>query len=193
MIYTCHVCGLKSKLNVLLSSHFKKHASMCKDEYKKELLIHNDRAPKTCSICLKETKIPKGEKEYPRYHRKCYLAYQLNDKQNPNYKGGKTQYTCRFCNKGFKKHSSAVLVDDPFCSSSCSTTYYYCRKHNMTPQDYREGRLSESAKIAEFGRNISKSVRAIPRRALRKKKGLDHYIENLGTCLHVLKLTLYIH
>jgi hypothetical protein len=52
--------------------------AILKSNIKKDLLAHNGRPPKICSICNKETSIPKGEKDYPTYHKKCYTDNRLN-------------------------------------------------------------------------------------------------------------------
>lgn len=122
MKYKCHLCGLESKLNVLLSSHYKKsHSDVGKEQYKRDLLIHNNRVPKICPVCNKETVIPKGEKEYPLYHKKCYLSTISGDK-NPNYKGGKTKMSCLYCDKTIYKYDDISSIH--FCSSSCAMNYY---------------------------------------------------------------------
>ena len=121
-MYKCHKCDLETKqLNSLMGRHWKKHCNYdyTREQYKKDLLAHNGRPPKTCPMCNKETSIPKGEKDYPAYHKKCYTGSGLNGDTNPNYRGGKSSYSCRNCNKLIKKYSTSVLVSEPFCSISC--------------------------------------------------------------------------
>lgn len=153
-MYTCHICHLKSKLNILMSSHYKKaHHNIDKHIYKKDLLIANGRYPKTCPICNKETTIPKGEHEYPKYHKKCYIT-NIYGKNNPNYKDGKAIFTCEYCKKQFKKYKSMVVVEYPFCSTSCSMNFYASlenRTDNQLINDKIQGeRLKEITKTDKF-------------------------------------------
>lgn len=128
-MYICHICGIKTKqLNGLLSLHWKKHCAetYTKEQYKRDLLINNGRKPVLCKFCNLETKIPKGEKDYPLYHKKCYLTHlsSLKGGDNINYKGGKTTYQCRRCGSHMDKYSTTVLIEQPFCSISCSMKFY---------------------------------------------------------------------
>lgn len=125
-MYRCHMCELEtSQLNSLMSRHWKKHCneSYTKDQYKSDLLKHNGRALNNCLVCKLEVPIPKGEKESPKYHKQCYLS-TIGGTNNPNYRGGKTEYQCRACFKTIHKHSTLVLVESPFCSVSCSMNFY---------------------------------------------------------------------
>ena len=137
-MYRCHICGLESKaLNSILGKHADKHTSdeYTKAEYKRDLLIANGRPPKICCVCNKETVIPKGENEYPLYHRECYelkISQQFGD-TNPNYKGGKLEVACAHCKKVLFKHPSHLSRELKFCSTSCSTSYY-CVLENQTPE-----------------------------------------------------------
>lgn len=139
MEYICHLCGLKTKLNVLTSSHYRKHSDISKEQFKLDLLLFNGREPKHCKTCGKITHINKGEKDYNDYcNRYCYenSHYFSKSKLNPNWKGGKSKYQCSFCNKTFLKYSSSMEGDNKFCSVSCSTKYYYCIKNNISIEDY---------------------------------------------------------
>ena len=75
-MYKCNLCDLKTKqLNGLLTKHWKKHCSdiYTKEQYKTDLLNYNGRAQPICPKCNLPTAIPKGEKDYPLKHRKCYI------------------------------------------------------------------------------------------------------------------------
>ena len=136
-MYTCHICGLQTKLNVMLSSHYKKHhVNIIKSEYKRNLLLHNGRAPKQCQFCGKETTINKGESEYNNFcSRQCYEQYMVGN-NNSNWTGGKITINCAFCGKEVKKHASSFQSELRFCSTSCSTKYYYCQHNNINIEDY---------------------------------------------------------
>jgi len=153
-MYKCHRCNLETKqLNSLMGRHWKKHCNddYTKEQYKKDLLAHNGRPPKICPMCNKETSIPKGEKDYPTYHKKCYVDNKLNGDTNPNYRGGKSSYSCRNCNKLIKKYSTSVLVNEPFCSTSCSGVYY-AEAENRT-----KAQLNNDKKNREMLRKIQKT------------------------------------
>lgn len=125
-MYNCHMCDLETKqLNGLMSRHWKTHCSelYSKEQYKSDLLKHNGRQLNNCLVCSLEVPIPKGEKESPKYHKKCYLS-QISGSANPNYRGGKAKYQCRACLKEIEKHSTQILVKTPFCSTSCSMNFY---------------------------------------------------------------------
>lgn len=128
-MYTCHICGIKTKhLNGLLSLHWKKHCidSYSKSQYKRDILANNGRPPVVCRFCNEETEIPKGEKDYPIYHKSCYLTHlsSLKGDNNINYKGGLLSVNCSFCDKELNKHPSHLTRDNKFCSTECSMNFY---------------------------------------------------------------------
>jgi hypothetical protein len=133
-MFKCHICNLETKqLNGLLSRHYKSHLSdsYTKENYKRDLLIANDRPPKVCKFCNLETVIPKGEKDYPDLHKACYLA-NLNGPANNNYKGGPTTYNCNHCNIAIVKYGTQQIGTNRFCSVSCSMNFY-ADPDNRTP------------------------------------------------------------
>ena len=129
-LYSCHLCGLESKLNILLSSHYRKHKEIPKTVYKEDLLTFNGQPPNICPICNLKTTIPKGEYEYPKYHKECYIKSKLQGSSNPNFKGSYHETTCLECNKKIMKFKSQA-GKRPFCSVSCSRKYY-TREENRT-------------------------------------------------------------
>ena len=137
MNYQCHICQLETKLNVMMSSHYKKaHADIKKIQYKEDLLLHNGRAPKYCKTCGKKTHINKGEKQYNNFcNNECYKKFTIGS-NNSQWIGGKTTYNCAFCEKEVNKYSSMVEGKNLFCSISCSTRYYYCEKNDISIADY---------------------------------------------------------
>jgi len=135
----CHICGLESKPNLLLSSHYRaKHKDIAKDMYKTDLYIYNGRPPKICKVCDKPTKIPKGEGSYPEYHSKCYIKLLKSStaESNANWKGGKITKKCDFCSAKITKHSSSFNGRTTFCSVGCSTRFYYCKKNGISISEY---------------------------------------------------------
>lgn len=126
-MYKCHLCDLETKqLNGLMTRHYKTHCSesYSKDQYKIDVLSHNGRQQKTCKICNQPTAIPKGEAEYPEFHKRCYTTTMLQGKNNPNYKNGKQKYTCAYCKQDRETYSSQIGQNNTFCSISCSTQFY---------------------------------------------------------------------
>lgn len=126
-MYKCHLCDLKTKqLNGLMSRHYKAHCNetYSKEQYKIDVLTHNGRHQKACKVCNLPTSIPKGEAEYPDYHKVCYVSNMLQGQDNPNYKEGKKQFTCAHCGKMRKSYSSQTRQNNVFCSISCSTKFY---------------------------------------------------------------------
>lgn len=127
-MYRCHLCNLETKqLNGLMGKHCNIHCSQyySKDQYKIDCLTHNGRPQKICKICNKPTKIPKGEAEYPDYHKECYTQNKLQGSNNPNYKvGSKKKYACAHCNTIRESYSSQIGQNNVFCSTSCSTQFY---------------------------------------------------------------------
>lgn len=125
----------------MMSSHYKKeHSDIPKQVYKVDLLNANGRKQKLCKTCGKPTHINKGEKEYNDYcDRECYNKshYFTTSENNPYWKGGKTKYTCKFCDKEFEKYSSVTNGINIFCSISCSAKYYYCLKNKINVKDYK--------------------------------------------------------
>ena len=109
-----------------MSRHYKTHCSdaYSKDQYKVDILTHNGRHQKICKVCRQPTQIPKGEAEYPDYHKKCYISSMLQGQNNPNYKEGKKQFKCTHCGKIKESYSSQIGQNNVFCSTSCSTQFY---------------------------------------------------------------------
>lgn len=128
-MYKCHLCNLETKqLNGLMSRHYKAHCNetYSKEQYKVDVLAHNGRHQKTCKICNKPTQIPKGESEYPDYHKECYIG-NLKEKvgdSNNNWKGGPEEFKCKYCKKIRESYSSQTGQNNVFCSVSCSTQFY---------------------------------------------------------------------
>ena len=125
-VFTCHICNLQTKLNIMLSSHAKKHVnkSLLKDQYKKQLLKHNGILPENCRFCHKETIIARKGNYYPKYHKECYLK-TLKHKGNPSYRGHKKELKCKYCSKSFYRYISTITSNkNAFCSLSCSTKFY---------------------------------------------------------------------
>ncbi len=130
--YSCHICGLESKLNSLLARHYSvQHGSIEKEKYKEDLLSANGRPPNVCPICNIKTSIPKGEFEYPKYHKECYVNNKLQKENNPNYKNSKQKYNCITCSKEIEIFNSQKNVNT-FCSTSCSRKFY-TKEENRTP------------------------------------------------------------
>lgn len=128
-MYKCHLCELETKqLNGLMSRHWLKHCpgALSKEQYKRDLLIFNDRSPNNCKVCNKETTIPKGESKYPKYCRLCFIEELKNSsgKLNINWKGGKIIVNCAFCNSKIERHSSHLKRLNKFCSTSCAQRWY---------------------------------------------------------------------
>lgn len=125
-MYTCHLCDLKTKqLNGLMSRHYKKHCneSYSSAEYKKDLLVANNRPIGICKVCLLETAIPKGEKEYPDYHKHCYTKNMLQGSNNPNFEDKLISTDCAHCTKTLAKYKTQSGANS-FCCASCSTSFY---------------------------------------------------------------------
>ena len=125
-MYKCHLCNLQTKqLNGLLSKHYKIHCneSYSKEQYKTDVLNNNGRFQKFCKICNLPTAIPKGESDYPDYHKQCYTKNKLQGNNNPNYQNKHKDSKCTNCNIDIKKYDSQVLGKH-FCSISCSTQHY---------------------------------------------------------------------
>lgn len=148
-MYKCHICGEESKaLNVLFSSHYKKHKDIDPQAFKDGILEANGRPVGFCRICGERTFIPKGECEYPKYHKQCYLKRMIEKPENnPNYRGGKGTFTCCGCGKVYQKYKTQVNGIKPFCSSSCSTAFY-SREENITEAG-RRARAERSEKTKE--------------------------------------------
>lgn len=124
--YTCHICGMESKLNCLLGRHCNKHLEekpISKEQYKEDLLTYNGRPPNICPVCNEKTAIPKGEFEYPKYHKGCYETTKLQGVNNPNYRDAQIVTKCEECNKEITKHKSKC-GKKKFCSISCSRIFY---------------------------------------------------------------------
>jgi very-short-patch-repair endonuclease len=120
------MCDLETaRLNGLMSRHWKKHCndSYNREQYKLDLLTHNNRPPVICKFCQQETSIPKGEKEYPLYHKKCYLD-NIRGSNNPNYKGGMVAVPCTTCDTPIERYDSQLNGVNKFCSASCSMIFY---------------------------------------------------------------------
>ena len=135
-MYKCHLCELETKqLNGLLGRHWKKHCSdkYLKEQYKIDLLNSIGRKQPICPICDQPTLIPKGEKDYPLLHKKCYLK-TLEGVNNPNWNGGKQKYVCKGCGATIDRHATTVLVDQPFCSTSCSMNFYAVSENRTSAQ-----------------------------------------------------------
>lgn len=124
----CHICSLETKqMNGLLSRHWKVHCNetYTKEQYKVDLYSANGRSQKHCKVCNKSTTIPKGESEYPDYHKDCYVKWLTeNPRINPNWRGGKAITSCTHCNKDIEKHASMFNGKRKFCSIACSQTWY---------------------------------------------------------------------
>lgn len=126
-MYKCHLCDLETKqFNGLMSRHYKVHCNetYSKEQYKVDALIHNGRPQKICKVCNQPTRIPKGEVEYPDYHKECYIKNKLQGTNNPNYKEGKKCFKCTHCGKTRESYSSQIRQNNVFCSISCSTQFY---------------------------------------------------------------------
>jgi hypothetical protein len=126
-MYKCHLCDLETKqLNGLMSRHYKIHCNdlYSKDQYKIDVLVHNGRQQKTCKVCNLPTQIPKGEAEYPDYHKECYVKNKLQGEDNPNYQNKLQEINCTHCNKVVEKYQSQTL-GKAFCSTLCSTQFYH--------------------------------------------------------------------
>lgn len=125
-MYKCHLCDLQTKqLNGLMSRHWKRHATdtYTKDQYKADVLAHNDRPLNNCEVCGEIVQIPKGEAEAPRLHKACYVN-NISGTRNPNYKGGLISTSCANCNKPLLKHKSHLKRSNKFCSTTCSMNWY---------------------------------------------------------------------
>lgn len=125
-MYICPICGLVTKtLHGLMGRHANKHVTQEYPItlYKRDVLIHNGRPPKVCPICHEETHIPKGESEYPQFHRKCYNKY-IAGTYNPNYKGGPLTILCAYCDTPFNRYQSQLIGNNNFCSTSCAMKFY---------------------------------------------------------------------
>ena len=152
-MYKCHICGLETKqLNGLMSRHYKSHCNefYSKEQYKIDVLVHNGRQQKICKICDFPTQIPKGEAEYPDYHKECYLNNLRASMgvSNVNWKGGQTNFTCTHCGKTRQSYSSQVSQNNVFCSISCSTQFY------NIPENQSEAKK----KAIEFNNNILRKL-----------------------------------
>lgn len=130
--YTCHICNLSTKMNIMISSHYPHaHKDISIDKYKEDLLANNGRPPKYCKLCGKKTFIPKGEWEYMDFcNHTCYTDYNKGSK-NGNWIGGKVPMACTECNKITDRYESMAIGDNQFCSISCSSKYYY-REENRS-------------------------------------------------------------
>lgn len=164
-MYKCHLCDIETKqLNGLLTLHWKKHCNdnYSKEQYKVDLLANNGRKPVICKFCSKETKIPKGEKDYPLYHKKCYLANlsKMTGRNNINYKGGKTVYQCRRCGTCLDKYPTMILVKQPFCSISCSMKFYALPENRTDKQKENDIKAREIRIIAGKSEKCKKNQSA---------------------------------
>jgi len=128
-MYKCHLCELHTKqLNGLMSRHYKTHCNKeySKDQYKTDALTYNGRQQKICTVCNLPTSIPRGEADYPAYHRECYvnnLKRKTGD-SNLNWKGGLEEFECSYCGKTRRSYSSQIGQNNVFCSISCSAQFY---------------------------------------------------------------------
>jgi very-short-patch-repair endonuclease len=162
-LYTCHICGLVSKLNCLLGQHYKKHADVNPKQYKEDLLTHNDRPPNICPVCNKKTSIPKGEYEYPKYHKECYNSHLLQGENNPNYKNAQITAICCECGKEVIKFKSQQNKK-PFCSISCGTRYW------SKPENQSEVKKVSMKKASELIQKMNHDP--IAREKMAKNKAL---------------------
>ena len=109
-----------------MSRHWKSHCSdvYSREQYKIDILSSNGRGkPPICPKCHQPTVIPKGEKDYPHHHKKCYTSSMIGN-SNPNYKNGKEITTCDACEKTIIKHASQLNGSKNFCSIFCSMNFY---------------------------------------------------------------------
>jgi len=151
-MYKCPLCEMQSEaFNVLCSSHYRKHKhELSLPDYKRQLLIANDRIPPVCPVCGLETTIPKGEKDFPKFHKACYFQ-KIGGVNNPNYGGGKLLVYCEECKKPLHKHVSHLQRDKKFCSTSCAQTFYG-REENWTPA-IKERHAQASVRMKEMMQN----------------------------------------
>ena len=134
-----------------MTKHYLKHISdtYTKEQYKVDMLAHNGRMQKTCKICSQPTSIPKGEAEYPDYHKKCYTSNMLDGNKNPNWIGGKVMAACPMC--GDRRESySARYKEKTFCSYACSATYRLKNSSFKRTWDERSQRFSASRSKKEI-------------------------------------------
>lgn len=150
-MYKCHLCSLETKqLNGLMSRHYKTHCSetYTKEQYKVDVLTHNGRHQKICKVCNSPTSIPKGEAEYPDYHKECYTKNKLQGIDNPNYKEGKKNFKCTHCGKMRESYSSQTGQNNVFCSISCSTQFY----------NFPENQSDSKKKAIEFQKDVLRKL-----------------------------------
>jgi len=116
--------------------------------------------PKFCEMCNENKPVEIGSingkclrniNNYKWFCNSCHSKYDdmkinlgnyskgLKEKLNPNWKGGKRQFICKFCSKVLRRYLSQVKnIDLIFCSALCANRYLYL---NFIKRDLNTGRF----------------------------------------------------